>query len=1260
MPNHPTTPDDPSQSPSARPTNPAPIGAVQRGVPGPINQSGSNDGLKQVRRELQHARDAARRTLILHRVFEIIAVVLVAGLLLALADYFLRLPRPVRIFNWLAGAALIGGAWWKWGRRAWQFNPPLTDVANRIERARPEIRGLLASAVDFDEAKHSGDSPMTRALEAQVVSRASGSWRREFSSQIVNPRQMRKAGVWMLGALALALVALPFSPKLWSIGAGRVAFPFADTSWPKRTEIIDLTAATVHPTGEALPMQASLARSAWSPSSTQVAVRYRLITDGSRTSERRELLTWQRTRAGDDQSEGELFERLIEPMADEIEYRFETIDDTTEWRRIALVERPTVIAATATITPPKYASAISGTDASPGGEIELGPGTDERAVAPPSLIGSRVRMRIDLNKPVEPGEGLAATLAEIGATIERSGNQWSIDWTLNQPARLVMSLVDEHGISSADEAVFRFDASEDRPASATVTEPASDRAVLATAQIPVVGEGRDDVALTWVSLERQRFTPAGAATGAPSGPGGAMEPTEEPVEVVRVEATNERTLNAQTVLDLSVLGLRPGDELHLSALAMDVLGSSQGAEATRSAPRILRIISETEFVEQVRSMLSEVRQGAIRAVDQQQEARQNTEQRGASRAARRGQSQVSERVSRLEDALQRVDDMVQQNALNDEGLSELLAESQRAVQQAGRASSQAQQTLDQAGARAEEQGAEGEQGEADESELDESEQRQVEEAQERVETELERLVSMLDRGEDSWLVRNSLERMAREQQSLREQAEAAAMSTAGKSLEELDQRERSELERIVEKQEELARKLEELIENIRSREQEMREIDPASAQGMSQAADRAEREQVAQQMQQAAQQASQNQMTNATQRQQQAQDALEEMLEDLDRGEQARQEVLRRTLQSVMDSIKGLIQSQEDNLAALAAAAARTSFTDLDRGMIELNRNTLGVVDLARAEGETLAVVVNHLNNAGEAQEQAIGFLRAAAVDVEETAAAENRSLERLNEALKEAERLAEQMDNAEQERKKRELQKSYREALELQVGVRGDTAPLAALDEIGRRERVMVRRLAEPQQAVRARMDEIVAQIAELADAKVFQFAHDRAVKYMERSSADLEEAEAKSSLAAQDRAISALQAIIESLKDDQPDSDFANQEQQGGGGSGGSQGQQPLIPPTKELKLLRALQSEALSMTMEAGDDGTTDTLKDAASFQRELADIGTDLLGRMQQAGPAQPVPISGDETDSPEDTSGDDGAPSDEPTESDDGSESGSGS
>lgn len=1203
--------------------NPRDPGAVQRGVASPFDSTSPGDGLRQVRSELERARDASRRTLVLRRVFEIVAVVLVALVVLGVADYFLRLPRPVRMFNWLVGLGLIGAAWWKWGRPAWGFNPPLTDVATRIERSHPEIRGLLASAVDFDAGVHVEDSPMTRALEKEVVARASGSWKREMSAELVNPRPMRQAGAWMLGALALALVALPIRPDLWAIGAARAAAPFVETSWPKRTRIVDLMATEVHPVGEALPMQASLARSAWSASATPVAVRYRLYREGERTSERRELLTWQRVRAGEGQGEGELFERLIEPIADAIEYRFETGDDETDWRRIALVERPAVVSAGARITPPEYASEVSASAAAPTGEIDLGPGTDERAVAPPALSGSRVEMRIELNKPVRPDAALASELEFIGATLETDGSEWRLAWTLEKPLRLAMSLIDEHGIASADEAVFRFDANEDRPASATVTEPSSDRAVLATARIPVVGEGRDDVALTWVALERQRMSPAGSAGGSPSGPGGAMEPGEEPAEVVRVEVQHERTANAQAILDLSVLGLRPGDELHLTALAMDVLGASQGVAATRSAPRVLRIISETEFAEQIRGMLSEVRQGAIRAVDQQQQAREDASQRGASRAARRGQSQVSERVSRLNEAIDRVDQMVGENGLNDEALSELLAESRRAVEQAGRASGQAQQTLDEAAARAEQP--EGEEAQ-EEPELNEDEARRVDESQERVEAELERLVSMLDRGEDSWLVRNSLERMAREQGELREQAEAAGLATAGQSLEELDQRERSELERIVEKQEELARKLEELIEDIRSREQEMREVDPASAQGMSQAADRAEREQVAQQMRQAAQQAGQNQMTNATQRQQQAQDALEEMLEDLERGEQARQEVLRRALQSVMDSIKGLIRAQEQEIERLAAAAGGDAFAGFDRAMIDLNRNTLGVVDLAQREGEALAVVVTHLNRAGDAQEQAIGLLRAADVNATETAAAENRSLERLNEALREAERLAEQIDNAEQERKQRELQKAYREALELQVGVRGDTKPLAEMEEIGRRERVMVRRLAEPQAGVRTRMDEIVEQVEELADAKVFKFAHDRAVRYMDDSAGALEEGEPKTAMASQDRAIAALKAIIESLKEEQKQSDFADQQQQqqqGGGGGGGQQ--QPLIPPTKELKLLRALQIEALAITGEAGQAGDARLVQDAAALQRELSAIGRDLLGRMQQVAPQTPVPV-----------------------------------
>lgn len=1181
--------------------------------------------------QLRGARSTARRTLVLQRAFEIIAAAAVVALILALADYFLRLPRPLRIVHWTAGVVCVVFAWRRWGLPAWRFNPPLTDVASRLERTNPEVRGVLASAVDFDAmTPRDTDPEMMRALERRVIQNASGSWKREMASGLVNPRLMRRAAGWAGVALLAVAALLPVSPKLWAIGAQRVALPFAEVSWPKRTGVTDLTATGVHPMGEALPLQASLIRSPWSPGNTPVAVRYRTVVDGRESGERRELLTWQRVRAGDGQTDGELFERLIEPMGDEIVYRFETDDDQTDWRRVKIVERPRIESASATITPPEYAAGLIGIDgeSAPLRSIDLGNGSDERAVAPASLAGSAVSLTLTLNKPVSPTPAANESLEAIGASVVRDPTdprRWTLAWTLDKPARLALSMIDEHGIESADEAVFRFDASEDRPASATVTEPSSDRLVLPTARVRVVGEGRDDVALTWVALERRRMVPAGGETGTPSGPGGALEPAaEDGAEVVRVEAAGARTMNAEATLDLSVLGLRPGDELHLTALAMDVLGAGTGADATRSAVRVLRIISETEFVEQIRGMLGEVRQGAIRAEDQQAEVRRETADRGPSRTGRRGQSQVSERVARLSDAMQRIDSMVRENALNDEALQELLGESALAIQEAGRASAEAQRALDEAAARAEAERPEG--GQTPEPELNEEETKQVDEAQERVEGELERLISMLDRGEDSWLVRNSLERLAREQQELREQTEAAGVATAGKSIEQLDQRERSDLERIVARQEELARQLDELVDDIRQREQEMREADPASAQGMSQAADRAEREQVSRQMQDAAQQAGQNQMTNAAQQQQQAQDALEEMLEDLDRGEQARAEVLRRALQSAIDSIKGLIRAQESEIAALNAAGDDAgALARLDKGMIELNRNTLGVIDLARGEGEAMAGVVRLLDRAGGSQEDAIVGLRRAPVDGGKVMAAETQSLTSLNEALAEAERLAEQMDQAEQERKRRELQKAYREALELQVGVRSETEPLAQLEEIGRRERVLVRRLVEPQGAIRAMMDEVLTKTAELADARVFVYAHERATAAMQRAGGSLEAAEPKAALAAQDRAISTLRSIIESLRDEPGDQEFADQEQQGGGGGGGAGQQQPLIPPLKELRLLRSLQVEAMELTRLAGEGGAAADLGEAAALQRELSQIGNDLLGRMQNAAGGGGVPV-----------------------------------
>ena len=83
-------------------------------------------------------------------------------------------------------------------------------------------------------------------------------------------------------------------------------------------------------------------------------------------------------------------------------------------------------------------------------------------------------------------------------------------WVLEESTRLAIKLVDEYGIESVEEVVYRFESVADRPSSATITQPESNRTVLPTAVINVVGEGRDDVGLACVTIEQERWTPAGA------------------------------------------------------------------------------------------------------------------------------------------------------------------------------------------------------------------------------------------------------------------------------------------------------------------------------------------------------------------------------------------------------------------------------------------------------------------------------------------------------------------------------------------------------------------------------------------------------------------------------------------------------------------------------------------------------------------------------------------------------------------------------
>jgi hypothetical protein len=1228
---------------------------------------------RSVRASLERLRSRVRRLLVVESVGWMIAIAIGAVLVGGMLDYLLRAPawlRGLGLFGAI-GAATLGVR--RWLLPALRFRPSLTEVALRLERSSAtDARGLkdeLAAALELSDDAHV--SPGRVVELAPVVDGAARRLGVLESSAVLNPAAARRATAAAgVGGLVLA-VMLALAPGLTLTGLARMLWPVGSAEWPKREALADVTDVRVHPLGTALALRASVrSRSAGvgeaavvdrRAAMARVSASYRLIVDGSPTRGERVVLTSQGRAFGSGASAGMLFERLLEPQTlrpasasageqsaagpaatalrrtvdprvVELEYRFESADDTTSWTRVKLVEPPAVVGATLRAESPGYMGAAASEP------IDLGPGTDERGSPPAVLAGSRLVLDLDFNKalPVDAPAGsgvpsrawlaqsLGADAAEIlsaqaaagDARVSSSGSRWSLSWRLDSPLRLVVRPVDEFGLSAAEDAVYRLDSQQDAPATVSITLPASDLRVLATSIVELAAEARDDVALTSLSIERQiaRARAIGGTGATDTVPEGAAEAIGDAVTAEPASLT--RILTTSATLDVGTLNVKPGDEVKIVALARDAFALEGTARApTRSSVRTLRIISRDELVEQVWKELSGVRRSAIRIDQDQKETRELAGERGerSSRVAQRAQLALTERLARQAEQLGEIRKQIEDAGLTEQTLREAAQGAGEAIDQAGRQSQAAAQSLEQA---ADAQQPRGEAAPPEDAGKPEREQAQAE--QQVVRDELARLIEQLDRGEDAFASKRGIERLLERQRGLRERTEQAGQSTAGKSPEQLSEQERRELGTIAQEQRELAEQARELVRTMQEREQKLRANDPSAAQAMAQASRRAEREQVAQRMEQAGQQAQQNQVGQAQQQQQQAMRSLEQMLQDMDQASRNRDETLRRVLASLIDSIKGLIAVQEQQLEVLETE--QTPGAKLASAMESLHQNTLGVTDQAERdsrEQRELEAVVSLLEQAATAQTEAIRSLQKSPVAKTDAALHERESLKQLEAAKAAAEKVDQQAEQRQQERKRAELKKKYQELFDQQASVKDGVDGLIGI-EATRRTRAAARQLAIDQSAIRAALAELHGATKDLQDAKVFDFAHTRLNGLMDESIRALEAGGAD--VLVQRRQVSTLRTlknIIEALDDGKrPDKPFRENEQAGGGGGSGQRPQR-LVPPAAELKLLRLMQIETAELTRagsEPGPDGTS-LLDDASALQAELAREAMGLLERVK---------------------------------------------
>lgn len=1199
-------------------------------------------GLARVEGSLRRLRRRAVLALATHRLLLIGTCVLAALVGAVALDAVLRFPEWIRWLHWSSAIGSLAAALALYIWPALRFKPSLTDVALRVEREKTGEAGRLASAVEFANALREGaiHSETSAALARRVVDAEAGQWDASATRGLLRLDHVRQRAVWFFVVAVMTAGIAWISPDAARLGATRALAPWAGVEWPKRTQVVDATGVAVQARGSSIALRAVVTRSNRDMPDTRVEAEFRVVDTLSRPGPvQRAVLTHQRRDAlAPDGRAGGLFERLIDAQGSSVEYRLTTLDDATPWTRVRVVEAPAIERAAVSIQPPAYAARAAAL-VTPTTDIDLGNGLDDRAIAPSALIGSRVSLSLRLNKPLPAPDltpqsdwltqTLGPDIASANPAITAAGDQWNISWDLAAPVRVAVNLRDEWGIESAEEAVYRFEAIQDAPATAVVAEPASDINVLPTARVETLGEGRDDVGLTAVWLESQLWRRAGDREK--SVQGGALEPESDPAEVARADiASPVAVASVRHAFEIWESNAAPGDELWVWTLAADAYEDADGPRApTRSGVRRLRVISDEQFVEEIRAELSGVRRNAIRIDEAQAELMQATQARGSDRATRAAQAQIGERLARQDESLNRLAERIETNGLRDDALTRLLEDASQGAQRAGQSSRDAAESLQNATERArrdaERQGAAGAQ-DMDAASLNESEAREVAQEQQSVRDELAALIDALDAGEDAWATRRQIERLLEEQREAREALRQTANETAGAETSALSPEQREALQQVADRQAEMAERAQKLVEEMPARAEQLAQQDPSAAAGMRRAAQEARAAGVSSNMQQAGQQAAQNQTSEAMASQDRAQRALEQMLEEMEQGERTRREELRRRLASLIESLDGLILQQEAEIARLTDAERVVILTGLDAGMINLNRNTLVVQDDARSAGRELAGVVTLLSRASDAQVRAIGALRETSIDAGAARAAEEESLARLKEARAEAENVDKNEENREQQEKRRELRAAYSQLLEQQVRIRERTGALAALEEPNRRDRAAIRALAEEQLSVRADLAALLEKTQELNDARIFAFAHARADAAAASAAERLRLGEAPSAIEPEDRVVAILQGLVRALRSDprQDKDDKFSEGNQGGEGSGSTAAGAALIPPLAELVLLREMQAQVAAETRALDQLDTERDVEPLSEAQRQLAEIGKALIDTLNQGGAPAPSP------------------------------------
>ncbi len=831
----------------------------------------------------------------------VVAIGVSVAIVLAALDYWWRVRDPgLRWLMALAWWGAVGGTVWRlvWPLRKLQVDP--LRVAQHLQRLHPQLEDRLASAVEFLQLPADDVRLGSAQLRRELIHQVAAEFECLPTAGVIRWRKLAATGAVALAPLMLLAGLWWWQPGTVAVAAVRLLAPWSPVAWPQRHKLKIVDPVRRIARGEpwrviVVDEKGSLPDQVWLHlrlPSGQVQ-RLRMRRQGEKAVFYKPAVrqgVWYRATGGDDQR--------------------------MPWRKLQVVDPPQVVEAAFQVFPPSYTGwkpyTISGTIR--------------------ALAGSTIAIQGRANMPLERAVlVLESPKQEVELTLGTDKREFFLPPEQRKLAQLksttsaTVKLLSTEGVWAQHRPPWKLEVVADAPPRIALLAPQAELFLTPRAVVEIRAQVQDDLGVHRVWLRFLLSTKSAQGHQQQT----LYQGPSKPAPLVGTELpTQPKKQEVSYRWDLAPLALSPGAHLTWQLVAED-----HKPQQTTTGPLRITIISPEELHEllaghqqRVLAQLQQAIQMQREAQAQLQDAQAYAEEAGHLTATQLDQLKSSELAQRqvsqmllgprnsLQELIEQYLRTLQTNRLDHPEARERMQALGKLVQQLDRehlraigrdlASSvkQVQTSLEKRSQSAQPQ--------VPTEEVPREQMHRAIKHQQAVLDALERQLVELTQWDNYRRFYRELGHLRRRFEELAQQTRELAQSTLGKSSSELSASQRAQLNRLAQKQEQLARQLHTLTQRMARMAQQLQAQGQPTAEVLREAIQTAQQRNLEQQIRQGAQHTRENRMGQAMAQQQRVLNDLEQMLDVLSDRREQKLLRLQRKLRQVEKELEQLHQEQ--------------------------------------------------------------------------------------------------------------------------------------------------------------------------------------------------------------------------------------------------------------------------------------------------------------------------------------------------------------